>query len=898
MKSNTNWHILNKDSILEKLHTSYEGISETEATERLEKYGKNELEEEKKKHWVFQLLEQFKSILIVVLIIAAVISLSIGEGLEAIAIIIIVILAGVLGFVQEFHAGKAIDSLRKMAAPHSNVVRDGKDSQIPARELVPGDVIILKTGDKIPADCRILESNNLKTDEAPLTGESTPIDKISDQLKDEKASIGDRINMVYSGTAVSFGRGKAVVVGTGMNTEFGKIAQMLHDTEGRKTPLQNNLDDLGKRLGVFAIIIATLMGLFGIYKGYELLEMFIWGVALAVAVIPEALPAVVTISLALGVKRMIKRKALIRKLPAVETLGSTNIICSDKTGTLTKDEMTVRKIFAAGTEYTVSGSGYSPDGKITSEKDSPYLPEDSALNKLLVMGSLCNDSKLTKKDDKWKVLGDPTEGALIVAAAKRNLNVAELQNKFQREDEIPFSSETKRMSTIHRGERGYFAVSKGAPEIIVESCSYHLTESGVKEISDEDKKRIYETADSFGKEALRLLAIGFKEFDENYDINSLESGLTFLGFFGMIDPPREEVKEAIQKCETAGIKPIMITGDHKVTAIAVAKELGILKEGNALEGSELEDINDEEFENIVDKTEVFARISPSHKMKIVEALMRRGNIVAMTGDGVNDAPSLKKSDIGVAMGIKGTDVSREAADMILTDDNFASIVSAVEEGRSIFENIRKYLVYLLGGNMGTVIGLVFALFWGLPIPLIAVQILFINFIMDGIIAITLSVEPPEPDIMKVKPRNVKEGILNKPALVLITATSLWTAFATIIIYVIVLDKGFDHRHAMTMYFAALIFARLANSFNCRSLMDTSFHLGFFSNKPLILGNLVTIGLTLAVIYAGFLNEPFHTVNLNIENWIIVIAGWLFVIICGEIYKTVQKSILAKSGEVI
>ncbi len=896
MDSKTHWHILNKESILEKLVSSYEGISENEAADRLEKYGKNEIEAEKKEHWIFQLLEQFKSILIVVLIIAAVISLSIGEGLEAIAIIIIVILAGILGFVQEFHAGKAIDSLRKMAAPHSSVIRDGKDSQIPAHELVPGDIILLKTGDKVPADCRILESNNLKTDEAALTGESTPIDKISDQLKIEKAPLGDKINMVYSGTAVSFGRGKAVVVGTGMDTEFGKIAQMLHDTEGRKTPLQNNLDDLGKRLGVFAIIIATLMGLFGIYKGDELLEMFIWRVALAVAVIPEALPAVVTISLALGVKRMVKRKALIRKLPAVETLGSTNIICSDKTGTLTKDEMTVRKIFVAGSEYNVSGSGYSPDGKITTDEGSPNLSDDTALKKLLVMGSLCNDSKLTKKDDKWKILGDPTEGALIVAAAKANLNVDELQKKFQREDEIPFSSETKRMSTIHRGENSYFAVSKGAPEIIIESCSHHFTENGVEEISDEDKKRIYEVADSFGKEALRLLAIGFKEFDENYDINSLERGLTFLGFFGMIDPPREEAKEAIQKCESAGIKPIMITGDHKVTAIAVAKELGILKEGNALEGSELEDINDEEFERIVDKTEVFARISPSHKMKIVEALMHRGNIVAMTGDGVNDAPSLKKSDIGIAMGIKGTDVSREAADMILTDDNFASIVSAVEEGRSIFENIRKYLVYLLGGNMGTVIGLVFALFWGLPIPLIAVQILFINFIMDGIIAITLSVEPPEPDIMKVKPRNVKEGILNKPALVLITATSLWTAFATILIYVVVLNNGFDQRHAMTMYFAALIFARLANSFNCRSLMDTSFHLGFFSNKPLILGNLVTIGLTLTVIYIGFLNQPFHTVNLSVENWIIIIAGWFFVIICGEIYKTVQKSILAKSGE--
>ncbi len=898
MHSNTDWHLLDEESTLKELDSSPKGLSESEAAERLEKFGKNELEEEKKEHWIFQLLEQFKSILIIVLIIAAVISLSIGEGLEAIAIIIIVILAGVLGFVQEYHAGKAIEALRKMAAPNSTVIRDENESQIPAPELVPGDVIILKTGDQVPADCRILESNNLKTDEAALTGESTPIEKISEPLKNEQASLGDRINMVYAGTSVLFGRGKAVVVNTGMSTEFGKIAKMLHATEGRKTPLQNNLDDLGKRLGVFAIIIATLMGLFGIYKGYALLEMFIWGVALAVAVIPEALPAVVTISLALGVKRMVKRKALIRKLPAVETLGATNIICSDKTGTLTKDEMTVRKIFTAGTEYSVSGTGYSPEGNITSDKDSPIQSKGSAINKLLLMGSLCNDAKLTKKDDKWKVLGDPTEGALTVVAAKGNLKAEELKSKYERVDEIPFSSETKRMSTVHRGDDGYFAISKGAPEIIIESCSHYFTENGIKEFTDADKKQIYETADSFGKEALRLLAISFKEFSGDYDLDSLECNLTFLGFFGMIDPPREEVKEAIQKCETAGIKPIMITGDHKVTAIAVAKELGILKSGRALEGSELEGMSDEEFEEIVDKTDIYSRISPSHKMKIVEALMHRGNIVAMTGDGVNDAPSLKKSDIGIAMGIKGTDVSREAADMILTDDNFASIVSAVEEGRSIFENIRKYLVYLLGGNMGTVIGLVFALFWGLPIPLIAVQILFINFIMDGIIAITLSVEPPEPDIMKVKPRTVEEGILNKPALFLITATSIWTAAATIIIYVVVLNNGFDHIHAMTMYFAALIFARLANSFNCRSLMDTSFHLGFLSNKPLVFGNLVTIGLTLAVIYIGFFNQPFHTVSLSLENWFVVLAGWLFVIICGEIYKAVQKSILAKSGGVI
>lgn len=866
------WYSIDKDNVLNELGSSANGLSTEEVKIRLKKYGLNELRAEDKTSPLKLLLEQFSDLLVIILIIAAVISAGVGQMVEAIAIIIIVILAGVLGFIQEFQAGKAIESLKKMAAPHARVLRNGEVIEIEASEIVPGDIVLIAAGDSIPADSRIIESQNLRIDEAPLTGESTPVDKSAEVLEDESISIGDRHNMLFMGTNATYGRGKAVVVGTGMNTEFGKIADMLQSTENRKTPLQLNLDQLGKKIGIFSIILAAVMSLLGILRGNELIEMFVWGVAVAVAVIPEALPAVVTISIALGVRRMVKRKALIRKLPAVETLGATNIICSDKTGTLTQDQMTIRKIYTVNKEYELTGVGYKPEGNFLIGEKEINPAEDEYLIDLLKTGTLCNDTKLFEEEGKWKIIGDPTEGSIIVAAEKAGIKADDLRNEFERLNEIPFSSETKRMTTFHEIEGIKYAFSKGAPEVIVDSCTHYYNNGKLEEITDEVKKEIMDSSYRMGKEALRVLGIAKKEVNKNSSLNEDEQeGLTFLGLVGMIDPPRPEVKSAIETCFKAGIKPIMITGDHSVTAVAVARELGIFNDGNVITGTELESYSDEDIEKISEKTEVFARISPFHKLKIVEALMNKGHIVAMTGDGVNDAPSLKKADIGVAMGIKGTDVSREASDMILTDDNFASIVSAVEEGRSIFENIRKYLIYLLSGNFGTVFGMAAALIMALPIPLHAVQILFINFLMDGLIAIALGVEPAEKGMMNKKPRKVEEGILNRKSLIYIGGIGTWIGIITYGIFVWALNSGMEENKAVTMFFVTLIFARLFNGLNCRSLDVSYFKIKQFSNLSLLYSILFSMATTFVVTYSGFFQEAFRTIGLTLNEWLIVIG---------------------------
>lgn len=889
LPNNTSWHSSYADEALKNLQTNSNGLSSGEAADRLKRYGSNELTAEEKVSPLKLLLEQFKSLLIIILIAAAAVSASMGEMVEAIAIIIIVVLAGVLGFIQEYQAGKAIDSLKKMAAPHASVIRDNEEKVINSSDLVPGDIILIKTGDRIPADARIIEASNLKVEEASLTGESLPVDKIINPV-DEESTIGDRKNMLYSGTSVSYGRGKAVVTETGMNTEFGKIARLLHSTENRKTPIQINLDQLGKKIGIFAIVLATVMSTVGYLRGHTIVEMFIWGVALAVAVIPEALPAVVTISLALGVRRMVKRRALIRKLPAVETLGATTIICSDKTGTLTQDEMTIQRIYTASSLYEVTGSGYLPRGEFRIDGRTVDLKDSRDLKYLLTSGILCNDTNIREVDGQWEVMGDPTEGAIVVAAAKAGLEIGTLRDQFPRIREIPFSSERKRMTTVHNLPQGYFAYSKGATEIILDSCSHYHLNGDIAELNEEARNQILEASYSMAKDALRVLAISYKNIDnEELPDEEIERAMVFLGLTGMMDPPRPEVKAAIKTCEIAGIKPIMITGDHKITAVAVAKELGILKEGGALSGVELEKLSEKEFEKTVSTTEVYARISPSHKLKIVEGLMKKGHIVAMTGDGVNDAPSLKRADIGVAMGITGTDVSKEASDMILTDDNFASIVAAVEEGRSIFQNIRKYLVFLLSGNMGTVFAMIFTLLAGLPLPLFAVQILFINFIMDGLMAIALGVEPPEPGIMEKKPRNVQEGILNKNALWYIGAVGFWIAVITSAIFTMALSYGYSEKDSMTMFFVTLIFARLFNGLNFRSLDQSIFKMGFFKNKALIYSSLAATLMTLAVLYVPALRVPFHTVPLTIEEWVAIILISSTVMIFVEIWKLIAGS---------
>ncbi len=894
--SSSNWHLLSVEETLEKLNTKPTGLTDEEADARTLQYGENELIKAKGKSAFVLFISQFTSLLIVILIVAAVISAFVGNVIEAIAIIIIVILAGVLGFIQEYKADKAIESLRKMTDPFTNVIRNGKEISIPSKNLVPGDILVLRTGDKVSADARLIEIISMKTDEASLTGESIPSEKSAKIIKDAETTLGDRINMIYMGTSVLYGRGKAVVTAIGMQTEQGKIAGILQGAEQRKTPLQVDLDKVGKMLGIFAIILAAILSIFGIFRGYEIVEMFVWGVALAVAVIPEALPAVVTISLALGVRRMSKRRALIRKLPAVETLGATTIICSDKTGTLTQDEMTVRKIYTNGKIVDISGVGYVPIGDFTIDGSKFNPTEDRDIKNILYAGILCSDTSLQQNDGVWKVIGDPTEGGILVAASKAGINNDEIIKLFPRVDEIPFSSERKQMTTIHQFNEELRAFSKGAPEIILSSCAFIYRNGEKIRLSENDRKDIIDVAHHMGENALRVLGIAEKSIPSNeIRSESVEQNMVFLGLVGMIDPPRSEAKEAVFLCEQAGIKPVMITGDHKITAVAIARELGILKHGKVMTGPELERLSDEDLLQQVETINVYARIAPEHKMRIVTAFMNRGHIVAMTGDGVNDAPSLKKADIGVAMGITGTDVSKEAADMILTDDNFASIVAAVEEGRSIFENIRKYLIFLLSGNMATVFAMVSALILMLPLPLTAVQILFINFIMDGLIAIALGVEPPEPGIMRRKPRNTNENILNKRVVFGISSIGIWIAIVTMCTFLWALNNGYSNQQAGTIFFLTLIFSRLFNGINCRSMEDSIFKLGILTNKPLIYSTVIALSLTLTVIFVLFLQKAFGTTFLNLKEIIVALLASSTVLLMAEIQKHTWRLFTVKKG---
>src|SRR5688572_20712251 len=736
----TPWHTLTVEECFEELKTTSSGLTSAEARQRLEEYGPNELQAAGRvSPWTI-LLEQFKNVLIIILLFATALSASLGHGLEAIAITVIVLFAVVLGFVQEYRAERAIEALREMAAPTASVIRDGRERRINAHELVPGDLILLATGDKVPADVRLVEAVNLQTVEAPLTGESAAVQKHTRPLEDERLPTGDRKNLAYAGTVVTYGRGRAVVFATGMTTEFGKIAQMLEGVDTATTPLQKNLDKVGKTLARASIGVVLIIVTLGLLRGQPFVEMLIFGVALAVAVVPEALPAVVTISLALGVKRMVKRNALVRRLPAVETLGSTSVICSDKTGTLTRDEMTARRLFVGGQMLQVSGRGYEPQGKfsVNGTEVEPNVP----LSLLLRASALSSDARLERSEtgDKWEVKGDPTEGALVVAAAKAGLIKTELDKQFPRVSEIPFSSETKRMTTLHETPEGVTAFAKGAPEVIVQSCAFEMTADGKKPMDEARRAAVLEVARDMAAEALRVLAVASKP---DASIETADKDMDLLGLVGMIDPPRREAKAAVHECEQAGIKVIMITGDHPLTAKAVAQELGISKNGQIVAGPELEEMDDAELERMIESIEVCARVSPAHKLRIVTALQKRGQIVAMTGDGVNDAPALKKADIGIAMGITGTDVSKEAAAMTLTDDNFASIVAAVEEGRGIFSNIKKYLMYLLSSNVGEIGLMAGATLAGLPLPLSAVQILYVNLATDGLPALALAVDPPE-----------------------------------------------------------------------------------------------------------------------------------------------------------
>ncbi len=879
------WHALTVDKAFQELKSQPYGLNSTEVTERILQYGPNELQAAHRVSPWEILLEQFKNVLILILLGATGISLILGHGIESIVIAVIVLFAVVLGFVQEYRAERAIEALRRMAAPTATVLRDGIEVKIPANDLVPGDVIILHTGDRVPADARLLEAINLQVEEAALTGESVPVEKHVHTLDSEDLPVGDRKNMTYAGTAVTYGRGRALVVATGMQTEFGKIAQLLQTIETGKTPLQDNLDKVGTILARAAFVVVTLIVALGLLRGQPLIEMLIFGIALAVAVVPEALPAVVTISLAIGVQKMVKRNALIRRLPAVETLGSTSVICSDKTGTLTKDEMTVRKVYAGEKLFTVSGAGYAPDG-VFSTNGASASGVTPTLRQMLMAAALASDTQLIQDAaGNWDIKGDPTEGALVVAAAKAGLDKESLDSSYPRIHEIPFASETKRMTTVHRINGSLTAYTKGAPEVILNDCEFVVNGEGSQVLDNEHRERILRQAQSMAGEALRVLAIAFKPDTE---LQSAQCSLTFLGLAGMIDPPRSEAKAAIGVCTEAGIRPIMITGDHPATAEAVARELGLLYNGGrVVTGAELEEMPDDQLEGEVENISVYARVSPAHKLRVVTAWQARGHIAAMTGDGVNDAPALKKADIGIAMGLTGTDVTREAAEMTLTDDNFASIVAAIEEGRGVFGNIKKYLMYLLSSNIGEIGLMAGSALLGLPLPLTAVQILYVNLATDGLPALALSVDPPEKDLMKRKPRDPRTGIFTRPVVTLMVLGGIWSTLMNLGLFTWALNSGRSLSEAMTMTFVSLVLIQFFKAYNFRSDRHSVFNQPF-ANRWLNTAILWEVLLLLVIIYVPFLHNVFGTYYLPAEDWLIIGGLAATVIPVLEIAKWMER----------
>jgi Ca2+-transporting ATPase len=861
------------EELLDYPGASRDGLSEEKAVARLQQYGPNVLQTTPPPSPWKLLLEQFSNVLIITLLVATVLSAFLGHALEAVAIAVIVLFAVMLGFIQEFRAEKAIEALRRMAAPSTTVIRDGREKTVPAREIVPGDIVILVAGDRIPADGRLIEAVNLRVDEAPLTGESLPSEKDSSVVLLSETAVGDRRNMVFAGTSLVYGRGRIVVTATGMETEFGRIAGMLQRVETEKTPLQKNLDKVGASLARAALVIVAVIVALGIVRGQPFIEILIFGIALAVAVVPEALPAVVTISLALGVQRMVRRNALMRRLPAVETLGSTTVICSDKTGTLTRDEMTVRRLYTSGIDVRVGGSGYRPEGSLTTENGDQALSRQ--VRELLEAGILCNDANLMlSPEGEWRISGDPTEAALIVAARKSGLDEQELRQRFPRIDEQPFSSETKRMVTVHRSGSSTFAIVKGAPEVILPSCSHFVDASGqLRTFDHSERTGTLGRVETMGHEALRVIAIARKESAGS--AGNLD-GLTFLGLAGMIDPPREEAREAVNRCISAGIRPVMITGDHPVTASAVARELGILRDDHVLSGVEIEGMDESALDKAAGTVEVFARVSPEHKLRIVEALQKRGQVVAMTGDGVNDAPALKKADIGISMGITGTDVSREASAMTLLDDNFSTIVAAIEEGRGIYDNIRKYLTYLLSSNIGELGLMAGATLLDYPLPLSAVQILYVNLATDGLPALALAVDPAEPGIMKRPPNNPKQGIFSRSVLALMLAGGLWSTLVNLVLFEWARHSGRSLSEAMTMTFVSLVLIQFFKAYNFRSEKEPVFR-NTFSNRWLNLAIIWELMMLFAIIYVPVLTVPFGTFAMPSEDWLIVLCGALTVV---------------------
>ncbi len=880
----TDWHSIPLDSLFKELNTSKHGLTQETARSRLAKYGENKLKQAKKISPITIFINQFKNFLVLLLVLAIAISIAIGHFIDAAVIGVIILVNAILGFIQEYKAERAMEALKKLSAPKAKVTRDGEFRTIPATQLVPGDIILLEQGDRIPADARLIEAINLRIDEASLTGESIPIMKDIAVIKKAKLAIGDKKNCVFMNTIVTYGRGTAMVTQTGMQSEVGHIAKLLQTTETQPTPLQNKLKDVAKTLGIAILIICGAMFAVGLLRGVDIFEMFITAIALAVAAVPEGLPAVVTITLAIGLNRMAKSKAIVRRLPVVETLGAATVICSDKTGTLTKNEMTVKEIYTNKKTYTVLGSGYEPKGEILDGKKEAKI--DKNLDMLLKASILCTTANLYQ-DKGWKISGDPTEGALVVAAAKANLIKNKLVKEYKSLAELPFDSKRKRMSIVYATPTNKkVAYVKGAPEIILGKCVSIFEDGKVRKLSELDKKRILTKNQNMASRALRILAIAYRVMPnvKKYSIENTEKDLVFVGLEGMIDPPRMEAKKAISLCSKAGIKVIMITGDHELTARAIGKELGIV--GKAVDGAELDRLKAKGLLGIVEKTAIFARVSPEHKVMIVEALKNKGHIVAMTGDGVNDAPALKKADIGVAMGIKGTDVAKEASDMILEDDNFATIVSAVREGRGIFDDIRKFILYLLSCNVGEIMAIFGASLIGLPIPLLAVQILWMNLLTDGLPALALGVEPPGDHIMERPPRDPKEHTINKQMWTNIGLVGTVMCIGVLSLFFLA-DPSKNLPYARTMAFSSIVMFQLFNVFNTRS--DGSvFKTNFFSNKYLLLAVISSLLLQFFVVYVPFMQPLFGTVGLAAMDWVKIVGVSASIILVVEVWKLVSK----------
>ncbi len=893
------WHAHTPDELKTTLQSNLDrGLAERDAQQRLAEHGPNELPEAPPVSTLTLLLGQFTSVIVWVLIGAAVISGLLQEWVDAAAILTIVLLNAVLGFVQEYRAEQSIAALKKLSITMARVIREGVIRSIPARELVPGDLIQIEAGDRIPADSRVVYATGLQTQEASLTGESTPVAKSAEPIPHTEVPLGDRHNMLFMGTIAVSGKGRALVTATGTQTELGKIAALIHreaQAEQEETPLQRRLEQLGHTLLWLSLGIVTVVFLLGTLRGIPAVTMFLTAVSLAVAAIPEGLPAVVTITLALGVTRMVKRHALIRRLPAVETLGSTTVICSDKTGTLTKNEMTVTTLYQGGEIFTVTGEGYAPVGEIRSD-GAPMTPTlKPGLKTLLCASVLCNGADLRLEALLWHIVGDPTEGALLVAAAKAGLTKNHLEQENPWLSEVPFDSERKKMTVVRRTPSGSVAFVKGAPDVLLRDCQAWLTRDGdIQPLTDAIRQEITASNQRLASHALRVLGVAMRPLDripDVYDAKSLEHDLVFLGLVGMKDPIRPEAKAAVEACRAAGIRTVMITGDHKDTAVAIAKELRIMEPGEqAISGAELNQLSDEELRDRVKAVAVYARVTAEHKLRVVRAWKQQGAVVAMTGDGVNDAPALKAADIGVAMGITGTDVTKEAADMVVTDDNFASIAAAVEEGRAIYDNIRKSVYYLLSCNISEILLMLLATLFGLPLPLLPVQLLWINLVTDGLPALALAVDPADANLMQRPPRPPQEQFLTRARLLRLFVQGTFIAVITLLTFLYCLygmDLNLDL--ARTLTFTVMVLAQLFHALNNRSEDRSIFALGLWTNKPL----LATVGLS-ALLQAGIVSWPpvqniFKVAPFDPEHWVLAIGTGMLPLVAMEIWKVAKKN---------